>query len=231
MKKVILIIIVMVFFVSCISKKERLCLQVIRVFPLVFSYNKPIKFEHWTDTMAKLVYKEYIIFQLPGARDLETDLIIAGSESYFIQREGFDKGVYFRNFKKYQKPEQYIVDSALRRYNLKFWRFDDSILSNSPTISFNKDEKNIEYVYRKSPLNDTIKATLNKNYLNYHQGQFPQLESFYNMGVKKVENIFHIDTTRFITSFTMSLVEFDNSKIPIYEKLIHIHDSIMQVKR
>lgn len=227
-----------IFFISCIllsctEYKRNQSIKIINSIPLVFSYQKPIDYYQITDTLNKVFYKDYIIFTLGKVADFETNMNIKGSDFYLVFKKDSLSGVQFHAKQQQRKKMFEIcnVDSVLKVFNLSTWLVNDDFLKKR--IEYNKinnNEVNVKYIKKSKVFYDTLSFTLNRNLLKYHSNQFPQIEEIYKMGIKDYKALVYIDSTKLIMNYSLNLDVFDDTKIPLYERFILVHDSLMQLK-
>ena len=125
---------------ACISQQKDLNLTAINLsvdYPMV---KEDFNVYHFTDTISIYYYGNSILYRLFESRQLETDIKIPGTETYFIFRKGSDHGLYFSP-KNYDSSQRLPVDSFLHKR--AFWGMNVDIDTSALILSSNTKNGNI----------------------------------------------------------------------------------------
>lgn len=212
----------------CGSTYKNKVMKILKSEPIIYR-NNPLEFSIDRDTLFKIFYKEYIIFQLDKVRELKTNLNIKGSESYFVYKKNQKKGTaIFSKMLFSLKNKIATQDSIIGSFAFFNWVNDDTKLFKHYLLK-NFDKKNNSQFYNAidTTSKNTVEIVLSKELLSFQDYQFPYFKEKYKTGIKKIEVINFVENKKLAIEYEFNIESFDSKRISIYDSLIKIHDSLM----
>jgi hypothetical protein len=162
-------------------------------YPIVIA-NEQVKISNLRDTISIIYFNDYVLYQLPGTREFETDKKIPGTETYFICRKKASNGFLFNSINDNNKGMNFPVDSFLKNRAFAGVNFD--INSNDTLIEVSKEG---EFSFLEKYISKTNTETYPDSIYYYFINKFknidyslsPKLDSIKGKKLYKVRLIYN----------------------------------------